>query len=42
MVATVRDSDADGTWVQMYGYLSDDKVAALRDVWHAPEEAGRG
>jgi len=35
MVALVKASRADGMWVQMYGYLSDDKMAALREVWQA-------
>lgn len=33
MVALVRDSDADGMWVQMYGYLSDEKMEILKEEW---------
>lgn len=35
MVAIVRDGPANGTWVQMYGYLSDPKLRILRDTWRA-------
>ena len=34
MVALLRDSQVDGMWVQMYGYLSDRKLGILRDMWH--------
>jgi hypothetical protein len=34
MVATVRDSRVDGMWVNMYGYLSDTKLAILKQAWH--------
>jgi len=33
MVATVRDSRVDGMWVNMYGYLSDRKLAILEQEW---------
>ena len=33
MVSIIRDSRADGMWVQMYGYLSPDKLAILREHW---------
>jgi hypothetical protein len=33
MVRLVRDSRVDGMWVQMYGYLSDRKLAILREAW---------
>ncbi|MBN1675749.1 MAG: hypothetical protein JXR37_32195 [Kiritimatiellae bacterium] len=38
MLALLRDSPADGIWVQMYGYLSDTKLDILRRVWRT--EAG--
>lgn len=33
MIALIRDSGADGMWVQMYGYLSDRKLEILREMW---------
>ena len=33
MIAVIRDSRADGMWVQRYGYLSDSKFAALAHMW---------
>lgn len=36
MVAMIRDSAADGMWVQMYGYLSDAKLKILKDTWSKP------
>jgi hypothetical protein len=33
MVAMIRDSRADGMWVQMHAYLSDRKLAILREEW---------
>ncbi|MCJ7737116.1 MAG: hypothetical protein MUQ10_07355 [Anaerolineae bacterium] len=33
MVALVRDSCADGMWVNMYGYLSDEKLMVLAEEW---------
>jgi hypothetical protein len=33
MVALIRDSRADGMWVQMYGYLSERKLEILKNVW---------
>ena len=33
MVALIRDSQADGMWVQMYGYLSDKKLQILNEMW---------
>jgi hypothetical protein len=40
MVALIRDSQVDGMWVQMYGYLSDRKLEILRNTWPRtfPEE----
>ena len=32
-IAVLRDSRADGMWVQRYGYLSDAKLEALRVLW---------
>ncbi|MDA0711454.1 MAG: hypothetical protein O3B73_14740 [bacterium] len=29
----VADSDATGIWINRYGYLSDDKLDTLRDIW---------
>ncbi|MEJ2600638.1 MAG: hypothetical protein P8Z00_20065 [Anaerolineales bacterium] len=34
MVAIFRESRVDGMWVNMYGYLSDSKLAILREIWH--------
>jgi hypothetical protein len=34
MVATIRNSRVDGTWVNMYGYLSDAKFAILKQEWN--------
>jgi len=33
MVALVRESRADGMWVNMYGYLSDEKLGILSEEW---------
>ena len=33
MIAVLRDSRADGMWVQRYGYLSDSKLDALATMW---------
>ncbi len=33
MVAVLRDSPADGMWVQRYDYLSDTKLDILRQMW---------
>jgi hypothetical protein len=33
MIALVRDSQVDGMWVQMYGYLSDTKLEILKEMW---------
>jgi len=33
MIALIRDSRADGMWVQMYAYLSDRKLEILREMW---------
>jgi hypothetical protein len=33
MLALISDSRVDGVWVQMYGYLSDEKLAVLRAMW---------
>jgi hypothetical protein len=32
-ISVLRDSRADGMWVQRYGYLSDAKLEALRVLW---------
>ena len=29
----LRDSEVDGIWVQMYGYLGDEKLRVMRDTW---------
>ena len=31
----VLASEARGCWVQRYGYLSDEKLAIMREVWPA-------
>lgn len=33
MVALIRDSQVDGMWIQMYGYLSDRKFEILKEMW---------
>jgi hypothetical protein len=33
MVSLIRESPADGMWVNMYGYLSDPKLEILKDIW---------
>jgi len=33
MIALIRDGRADGMWVNMYGYLSDEKLEILRQTW---------
>ncbi len=33
MIALIRDSRADGMWVQMYAYSSDRKLEILREMW---------
>jgi hypothetical protein len=33
MIAMIRDSRVDGMWVQMYGYLSDQKLQILSELW---------
>jgi len=30
----VADSDADGCWINRYGYLSDEKLDVVREIWH--------
>lgn len=30
----VADSPVDGVWINRYGYLSDAKLDAIRDIWH--------
>ena len=35
MVALMRDSEVDGMWIQMYGYLSDDKMKIVKDLWRS-------
>ena len=30
----VADSHADGVWINRYGYLSDAKLDAIREIWH--------
>ena len=39
-VAIVRDTAADGMWVQRYCYLSDEKISALAGIWNV-KNAGR-
>ncbi|MCK5157328.1 MAG: hypothetical protein KAQ69_12940 [Spirochaetales bacterium] len=34
MVAMLRDSSVDGMWIQMYGYLSDQKFKILGELWY--------
>ena len=34
MVTMIRDSSVDGMWIQMYGYLSDQKFKILRELWY--------
>ena len=29
----VMESEADGVWINRYGYLSDEKIAMIRDLW---------
>ena len=38
MVSLMRDSSADGLWVHMYAYLSDRKLAILRDTWQRADD----
>ncbi len=33
MVTLIRDSRVDGMWVNMYGYLSDQKFSVLKQLW---------
>ncbi len=33
MVALIQDSPVDGMWVNMYGYLSDEKLKILAETW---------
>jgi len=33
MLGVIRQSDVDGIWVNMYAYLSDEKLAILRKAW---------
>jgi hypothetical protein len=33
MLTIIRDSRVDGMWVNMYGYLSDDKFRILKQIW---------
>ncbi len=30
----VADSDVDGVWINRYGYLSDEKLDAIAEIWH--------
>lgn len=30
----VADSPVDGVWINRYGYLSDEKLDAIREIWH--------
>jgi hypothetical protein len=32
----VADSDADGVWINRYGYLSDEKLDAIKRIWDEP------
>ena len=36
-VSIIRDSKADGMWVQRYCYLSDEKILALANIWNVQE-----
>ncbi len=38
MVALIRDSPVDGMWVNMYGYLSDEKLKILEEIWPLPRK----
>ena len=29
----VAESDADGVWINRYGYLSDEKLSAVGEIW---------
>ncbi len=29
----VADSPVDGVWINRYGYLSDEKLDAIREIW---------
>lgn len=33
MLTLIRDSRVDGMWINMYGYLSDDKLSILKQIW---------
>jgi len=33
----VADSDAHGVWINRYGYLGDDKLESIRDIWKKSE-----
>ena len=37
-VTVVRDTAADGMWVQRYCYLSDEKISALAEIWNVENE----
>ncbi|MEE2619179.1 MAG: hypothetical protein VX677_11245 [Candidatus Poribacteria bacterium] len=37
-VTVVRDTAADGMWVQRYCYLSDEKISALAEIWNIGNE----
>ena len=36
-ISIIRDSKADGMWVQRYCYLSDEKILALANIWNVQE-----
>lgn len=33
LLELMLDLPIDGIWIQMYGYLSDEKMAAVRQIW---------
>ena len=37
MIRVARACDIDGVWVQMYGYLTEQKLDILAEQWHEPE-----
>lgn len=41
MLRSARAADIDGVWVQMYGYLTDEKLAILRETWAERPDAAQ-
>jgi hypothetical protein len=35
MVRMIRDTRVDGMWITRYGYMTDEKMDALADIWRA-------